>query len=136
MVIKLAGLASCAYVGRSTSNSMEGVLGKVGKMPLVPPGVTRGVEVLRGVTVGLRSGVGEGVQVGSIRLRGVGLGVTGVGVSGVGDGVGVVAQLASIRVMPRIRKLILFMIYLPSGFVSALRSFSIQQVAFGRNRLG
>jgi hypothetical protein len=101
----------------------------MGKEPLLPPGVNSGVDVLRGVTVGLRGGVGEGVQVGNIKLRGVGLGVTGVGGSGVGDGVGVeLAQLASNMVMLRMRNLIPFMPRLLSVSGSFLHFFPIRQV--------
>lgn len=110
---------------------MENLLGILGKEPVLPPGVTRGVDVLRGVTVGLRGGVGEGVHVGSIRLRAVGLGVTGVGGSGVGDGVNGVAQLASVKVMLRTRNLIPFMPSLPSDYGSSLNSLPIQQEVFG-----
>jgi hypothetical protein len=69
-----------------------------GNDPPVPPGATNGVDVLRGVGDGLRGGVGEGVQVGSIKILWVGLG--GIGVEGanvgIGEGVGE-AQLTSMR---------------------------------------
>jgi hypothetical protein len=104
----------------------------MGKEPTIPPGVTRGVDVFRGVTVGLRDGVGEGVQVGSIRMRGVALGGMGVGGAGVGDEVGVVvAQPARIRDKPRTRNLIGLMLRLPSARGSSLHSFPIQPAVFG-----
>lgn len=104
----------------------------VGKEPTIPPGVTRGVEVLRGVTVGLRGGVGEGVQVGSIRMRGVTLGGMGVGCAEVGDEVGVaLAHPAKIRVKLKTRNLICLMLCLPTDYGSFLHSLPIQQAAFG-----
>ncbi len=79
----------------------------------------------------------KGSQVGNIKLRGVGLGVTGVGGSGVGDGVGVeAAQLANNMVMLRMRYLIPFIPRLPSVSGSFLHSFPTRQVVFERNRLG
>lgn len=104
----------------------------MGNAPNIPPGVTRGVDVLRGVTVGLRGGVGEGVQVGSIRLRGITLGGMDVGGAGVGEVVGVaLAQPARIMDMPKTRNLMCLMLRLPSVCGSALHFFPIRQVVFG-----
>ena len=85
--------------------------------PLFPPGVTRGVDVLRGVGDGLRGGVGEGVQVGSITMRLVGVG--GMGVGGAELGVEVrlgEAQLTSRKLKPINSNLIRFKQHLPFGY--------------------
>ena len=104
----------------------------MGKGPTIPPGVIRGVDVLRGVTVGLRGGVGEGVHVGSIRMRGVALGGMGVGGAGIGAEVGVaLAQAARIKDKPRTRNLICLMLCLSSARGSSLHSFPTLKVVFG-----
>jgi len=97
---------------------MEGPAGiLVSKEPPGPPGVIRGVEVLRGVEVALRGGVGEGVQVGSIWMRLVGLGGIGVGGLDVGvEGAVGVAQLVTNRMSARMRYTCLFTAGFPSGY--------------------
>jgi hypothetical protein len=67
------------------------------------------VAVLRGVRVGLGGVVGSGVQVGSIRFRGVLLGwITSVVAGAVGEGVAGAAQLASRKPNPTRMNLIRF----------------------------
>ena len=95
----------------------------------MPPGVTRAVAVSRGVGDGLRGGVGEGVQVGSITMRLVGEG--GMGVAGAEVGVDVSvgeAQLASRKLKPINRNLIRFKQYLPYGCGLPLQFLLIQTV--------
>jgi hypothetical protein len=77
------------------------------------------VDVLRGVGVALRGGVGEGVQVGNIWTRFVALGMICVGGAGVGVDVEV-AQLESNRMKPKKYNLICLMPILPSDCVSSL----------------
>ena len=99
MVTRLAGLASWANAGRSTRRSLLGWVGfPYEKEPPPPSDVNRGVAVAREVGEGASGGVGEGVQVGKIRMR-------GVTVFGMGDGeavwmgvaVGVLVQPASMN---------------------------------------
>lgn len=117
METRLAGLASWAEVGRSSSVAADGPTGiLVSKEPPGPPGVIKGVDVLRGVEVGLRGGVIEGVQVGSIWIRLVGLGGIGVGGLEVGVKVAVgVAQLVTNMMSARKRYPCLFMAGSPAG---------------------
>ena len=85
-----------------------------GRFSLVPSWVTRGVEVKPGVGVALRGGVGEGVQVGNIVMRGVAL--ERIAVVGMGDGdavfVGDVPQAAKSRARQNIINMIRFMAHL------------------------
>ena len=130
METRLAGLASCVEVGRSSNVSVDTPVGiLVDKEPLSPPGVIRSVEVLRGVGIALRSSVGEGVHVGNIWTRFVALGRIGVGCAEVGVDVGVgAAQLASNKMSPRKRYLVLLTVWLPSGYGLPEQSLPAQQV--------
>ncbi len=83
------------------------------------------MDVLRGVRVGLGGVVGAGVQVGSIRLRGVLLGWIIVGVAREDvDIVAGVAQLASNNPMPTMAMLNRFKACLPAGCGSFRHSFA------------
>lgn len=86
--------------------------------------MARGVDVLRGVGVALRGGVGEGVQVGSIWTRFVALGTNAVvgGAVGVAGGV-VVVQLTSKRMHANKNILIFVILFLPFDCVSVPHSF-------------
>ena len=91
--------------------------GAIAWRSFIPPGVTAGVDVLRGVGEGLRRGVGEGVHVGSMTTRLVGVGGMGVGAAEVGVEVRVgEAQLASRKLKPINNNLIWFKQYLPFGY--------------------
>jgi hypothetical protein len=91
--------------------SLERMIGVVLRLPW---DVTSGVEVLRGVCDGLGIDVGGGVQVGSMRLRGVALTLIGIGKAGVlvtvADGA---AQPASKMLIPNSMTKPRFTTYLP-----------------------
>jgi hypothetical protein len=117
-------------VGRSSNVSVDRPVDILeGNVVPTPPGVIRGVEVLRGVEVALCGGVGEEVHVGSIWTRFVALGRIGVVGVELGVSLGVDAtQLASNRLSPTRRNLILLMVWLSSGYEWLQHTLQAQQV--------
>ena len=116
-------------MGRSSNVSVDRPVDILGNEVFTPPGVIRGVEVLRGVGVALCGGVGEGVHVGSIWTRFVALGMIGVVGVELGVSLGVDAtQLASNRLRPTKRNLILLMVRLSSGYEWLQHSLQAQEV--------
>ncbi len=111
------------------SISLERIIGLV---LLLPWGVTWGVEVLRGVRVGLGGDVGEGVQVGSMRLRGFPPELIGVGRLGVCvDGAAGAAQPASKMLVPNRMSKLRFTTCLPSVCELTAHSFPARQPTVG-----
>ena len=86
-----------------------------GSVARVSAWVARGVEVWRGVGLALRGGVGEGVQVGNIVMRGVALERIAVVGTRVGDGLAVtsVPQADKSRARQNNISMLRFMTHLP-----------------------
>jgi hypothetical protein len=79
------------------------------------------VFVGRGVRVGLGGEVGEGVQVGSMRLRGVDVGRMGVSEAvSVGEAVGEGVQAPKIKIRAIEKNMVRVIVDLPSGCGSDL----------------